>query len=98
MTRNSFKCFQSSAVCPIVFNLHLCDPLIIMTQINIKDFVDDNTLKMSVRNTKSLIESRESISRRIFRWFSENLLKENNDKCHVFLSTKQKDITNVDSS
>lgn len=69
-----------------------------MTQIDIEDFVDDDTLKMSVRNTKSLIESRESISRRIFRWFLENLLKGNNDKCHVFLSTKQKDITSVDSS
>ena len=35
---------------------------------------------------------------RILKWFSDNHLKESGDKCNVFLSTKQKDVVNVNSA
>ena len=55
-------------------------------------------LYMTARNAKSLVKPIESIVYRTFNQFSNNQLKENGHKCHAFLITKEKVLTNVNSA
>ena len=50
-------------------------------------YVDDNTPYLSADNINGVIKSLEEASEILFKWFSDNLMKINADKCHLLVST-----------
>ena len=73
------------------------DLLLIDSDIDNANFADDNTPYLSAKNVEDVIESIERASVSLFRWFENNLLKGNADKCHFLVSTSQEVSLNVNT-
>ena len=78
---------QGSILRPFLFSIFLADFFLIHSDIDIENFADDNTLYLSAENVEDVIESFEQASVSLLRWFENNLLKSNADKCHFLVST-----------
>ena len=48
----------------------------------------DNTLFVVNENTTNVIKALEDVGENLIKWFSDNLLKLNTDKCHVLLNSQ----------
>ena len=69
---------------------------LIHSDIDIANFVDDNTLYLSAKNIEDVIESLERALISLFKWF-EKPFKGNADKCHFLVSTSQEVSLNVNN-
>ena len=69
----------------------------IHSDIDIAKFADDNTPYLSAKNVEDVIESLEGASVSLFKWFENNLLKGNADKCHFLVSSSQKVSLNINN-
>ena len=88
---------EGSILGPLLFNIFLADLFLIHSDIDIANFADDNTPYLSAKNVEDVIESIERASVSLFRWFENNLLKGNADKCHFLVSTSQEVSLNVNN-
>ena len=88
---------QGSNLGPLLFNIFSADLFLIHRDIDIANFADDNTPYLSAKNVEDVIESIERASVSLFRWFENNLLKGNADKCHFLVSTSQGVSLNVNN-
>ena len=80
---------QGSILGPLLFNIFLCDVFFIMNETEIASYADDNTPYTSCQNIDNVIRTLENDSVRLFKWFSNNQMIANKDKCHLLLSNKQ---------
>ena len=77
---------QGSGLGPILFNIFSCDVFFMVGNIDIASYADDNT-PYSVGKSQCDLETKlQKASVKIFKWFHENGLKANQNKCH-FLSS-----------
>ena len=88
---------QGSILGPLLLNIFLANLFLIHSDIDIKNFVDDNTPYLSAKNVEDVIESLERASVLLFRWFENNLSKCNVDKCRFLVSTSQEVSVNVNN-
>ena len=70
----------------ILFNIFLSDLFLIVDDIDIANYADDNTIYKEHENIDDLITSLQDAAAKLFKWFSDNQMKENTDKCHLLLS------------
>ena len=59
---------------------------------NEKDFasyVDDNTPYVTGDSIENVINSLENVSITLFKWFEDNQMKANKDKCHLLMSRSE---------
>ena len=78
---------QGSILGPLIFNIDLIDIFYISSNYDIANYADDNTPYVTCETMASLIESLEKIAEEIFKWFKNNEMQANGDKCHVLIST-----------
>ena len=78
---------QGSILGPLLFNIFLADLFFIVNKIDIANYADDNTPYTSSNDVNGLIKSLEEASKELFKWFDDNLMKSNPDKCHLLVST-----------
>ena len=86
---------QGSILRPLIFNIDLIDIFYILSNYDIASYADDNTPDVTCETMQSLIESLEKIAEEIFKWFKNNEIQANTDKCHVLPSTDQKLHVNI---
>ena len=77
---------QSSILGPILFNIFLSDLFLIVDDVDIANYADDNTIYKEHENIDELITSLQNAAAKLFKWFSDNQMKGNTDKCHLLLS------------
>ena len=61
--------------------------------VNSKDnanYADDNTPYATANDIDGLIASLEEVSKSLFTWFDNHLMKSNADKCHLLVSSNEK--------
>ena len=80
---------QGSILGPLLFNIFLSDLLLILKDVNIASYTDDNTLHYSRDTIEEVILSLQSSSKRLFQWLSDNQMKGNTEKCQLIMSTDQ---------
>ena len=80
---------------PLLFNIFLADLFLVLKDVDIANFADDNTPFTSANNIDDLIDSLEKASSSLFKWFKDNLFKGNPDKCHLLVSTNEKIKINI---
>ena len=78
---------QGSILGPLLFNVFLIDLFFIIENTDIASYADDNTPYISADDIDGVIKSLEEASETLFKWFSDNLMKSNPDKCHLLIST-----------
>ena len=86
---------QGSILGPLLFNIFLADLFLVLKDVDIANFADDNTPFTSANNIDDLIDSPEKASSSLFKWFKDNLFKGNPDKCHLLVSTNEKTKINI---
>ena len=59
----------------------------IIEDTDIASYVDDNTPYVIADNIDGVIKSLEEASEILFKWFNDNLMKTNAEKCHLLVST-----------
>ena len=67
----------------------------IFLQTYIANYADDNTPYTSSNDVNGLIKSLEEASKELFKWFDDNLMKSNPDKCHLLVSTNDNVIIRI---
>ena len=87
---------QGSILGPLLFNIFLADLFLVLKDVDIANFTDDNTPFTSANNIiDDLIDSLKKASSSLFKWFEDNLFKSNPDKYHLLASTNEKTKTNI---
>ena len=67
--------------------MFLIDLFFIIENTDIASYADDNTPYISTDDIDGVIKSLEEGLATLFKWFSDNLMKSNADKCHLLIST-----------
>ena len=80
---------QGSNLEPLLFNIFLSDLFLIVKDIRIASYADDNTLYDSCDTLEEVILSLQSSSKKLFQWLSDNQIKGNTEKCHLTMNTDQ---------
>ena len=86
---------QGSILGPLLFNIFISDLFLIIKDIDIASYADDNTPYCSYDNFGDGISCLEKTASDLFEWFSNNGMKANADKCHLLLSTYEKLTANI---
>ena len=74
---------QGSMLGPLLFNIFLADLFLVLKDVDIANFADDNTPFTSANNIDDFTDSLEKASISLLKWLQHNLFKGNSDKCHL---------------
>ena len=77
---------QGSILGPVRFNIFLSDLFLIVDNIDVANYADNNTMYKGHKNIDDLITSLQNATAKLFKWFSDNQMKQNTDKCPLLLS------------
>ena len=77
---------QGSILGPLLFNVDICDLFILIVNIDIANYADDNTPYTFGKCGTEVISQLQEETIQLFKWFSDNGLKANADKCHLLSS------------
>ena len=69
-----------------------------MNETDFASYVDDNTPYVTGDSIESVINSLENVSIKLFKWFADNRMKANKDKCHLLRSGSENITINVDGN
>ena len=85
-----FRVPQGSIIGPLLFNIFLADFFFLVNSTDIANYADDNTPYATAIDIDSLIASLEEVSKSLFIWFHNNLMRNNADKCYLLVSSNEK--------
>ena len=88
---------KGSTLGPLLFNIFLADLFFTVNSTDIANYDDDNTPYATVNDIDSLIALLEEVSKSLFTWVHNNLMKSNADKCHLLVSSNEKVIIKIGS-
>ena len=66
---------------PLIFNMFLWDIFLIMENIDIASYTDDNTSYTTGNSIEEVIQKLGNDAKTLFQWFSDT------DKCHILCSS-----------
>ena len=80
---------QGSILGPLLFNMFLCDLFYMISDTDFASYADDNTPYVSADTIDEVIKRLETASVKLFKWFADNQMKANQDKCHLIVSKNE---------
>ena len=89
---------QGSIIGPLLFNVFLCDLFFLMNETDFASYADDSTPYVTGDSIEHVINSLEIVSITLFKWFTDNQMKADKDKCHLLISCSENTTINVDGN
>ena len=83
---------QGSILGPLLFNIYLNDIFYFVNEGDLTNYADDTTPYVIDTNTDALIQRLENETLILTKWFSDNYLQLNADKCHLLITNHDNDI------
>ena len=80
---------QGSILGPLLFNIFLCDMFFAMNDINFASYADDNNPSVFSDSIEDVIRILKNDSVKLFKWFSDNMMKANKDECHLIAGSNE---------
>ena len=77
---------QGSILGPLSFNRFLVDLFFTLNNTEIENYADDNAPYAVPGNIHDLVSYLEKSSKDLLKWFDDNLMKSNPNKCHLLVS------------
>ena len=81
---------QGSILGPLLFNIFLTDLFFTLNNTEIANYADYTTPYAVSDNIDDLISSSERFPKDLLKWFDDNLMKSNPEKCHLLVSSCEK--------
>ena len=76
--------------CPLFFNINTLDMFFEQKDVNFAAYADDNTPFLCEQNLEVLLSKLQIWALKLLEWFSNNYMKMNSYKCHLILSSNDK--------
>ena len=86
---------QGSVLGPLLFNVFLNDLLVVIQETDICNFADDTTLFACDSQISNVVDKLEKDALRVAKWFPENQMKVNEEKCHFLVFGGNTDTINL---
>ena len=86
---------QGSILGPLLFNIFVCGVFLMLNHTYFASYADDNTPYTVNENAEELIRTLEQNFKLLLRWFKDNKMKLNPDKCYLILGGKANRAINV---
>ena len=77
---------QGSVLRPLLFNIYLNDLFFFLKDVGIYNFADNTTIYIFDESLENVLKSLEKNSMLAIRWFENNYMKLNTDKCCLVVS------------
>ena len=71
---------------PLHFNIFLCDLFIIIDTTYFASYADDNKAYVIKNTIAEVLQESETVSKKLYMWFTENKTMANDDKCRLLLT------------
>ena len=86
---------QGSILRPLLFNIFLCDLFQFFPDLDINNHVDDNTPHSTNTNLNKVLHDLQKTSDTLFEWFTNNLLKANQENSHLLTNSPREIQINI---
>ena len=71
------------------FTFFFSDLFLVVQNVDFASYADDSTIYDSGDSIDEVIFSLQESSKKLFKWFADNQMKTNEDKCHLTVSTNE---------
>ena len=78
---------QGSILGPLLFNIYMNDIFWFTPEVNIANYADDSTPYATSNDIETLLDILQKNTEILMKWFNENYMKSNNEKCHLVISS-----------
>ena len=76
---------QGSVLGPLLFNIYINDLLLFIQDSDICNYADDTTIYTCNKNLDNIVHKLENDCKIALKWFADNFMKLNADKCHLLV-------------
>ena len=82
---------QGSVLGPLLFNIYINDLLLFIQNVDVCNYADDTTIYTCDKNLRNITHRLEHDCSVALKWFSDNFMKLNADKCHLLVLGQSSD-------
>ena len=88
---------QGSILGPLLFNIFINDLFYFIDKTKLANYADDNTAYCTGKTIEMLKTILEKETNIVLKWFRDNEMKSNDDKCHLIIANQDNEYINVGS-
>ena len=82
---------QGSVLGPLLFNIYINDLLLFIQNVDVCNYADDTTIYICDKNLRNITHRIEHDCSVALKWFTDNFMKLNADKCHLLVLGQSSD-------
>ena len=86
---------QGSILDPLLFNIFINDIFFFIDKTKLANYADDNTAYCTEKTLELLMAILEKETNIVLKWFRDNEMKSNDDKCHLIIANHNNQTINL---